>query len=288
MHIAFVGDVHGRVFHALAAVMRCQQRLQAPLDLVVQVGDFGAYPDISYLDEAMARYVQDDPTEGDFLQLRTAEGVLASSLRRVRQHLARPVLFVRGNHEAHAWLADEHRRLGHAVVPVDPIDLFPHVADGAVIDLEGVRLAFLGGIETRRPEGGIDAAAYQSLLHLERGSVDVLVTHDGPYGIGTDFRGHAQGSRLISELIASLQPRLHVGGHYHHMNGPHRFGTTTYFGLCCLLHPPKRDPRRTIQPGSVAIFDPDRHSIDFVTDPWFEGIEGSFDFVGWTAAGLPV
>jgi hypothetical protein len=42
MKIAFLGDLHGRVFHALALVVAWQATMAEPLDLVIQVGDMGA------------------------------------------------------------------------------------------------------------------------------------------------------------------------------------------------------------------------------------------------------
>lgn len=44
MLIGFVGDVHGRVFHAIAALATWQVRTGKRFDLLIQVGDLGAYP----------------------------------------------------------------------------------------------------------------------------------------------------------------------------------------------------------------------------------------------------
>ncbi len=43
--IGFIGDLHGRVFHALAPVATWQRRAGRRLDLVIQVGYLGAFPD---------------------------------------------------------------------------------------------------------------------------------------------------------------------------------------------------------------------------------------------------
>ena len=100
------------------------------------------------------------------------------------------------------------------------------------------------------PLGPIDSAALEELRALEPGCIDVLVTHDGPQGVAVGYHGNTQGSRRLSALVAHLQPRFHVGGHYHHLNGPHRHGATVYLGLSCLVHPARQDPSRRIQPGA--------------------------------------
>jgi predicted phosphodiesterase len=44
MKLGFVGDIHGKVFLALAVLTAWQIRNQCKLDLIFQVGDIGAYP----------------------------------------------------------------------------------------------------------------------------------------------------------------------------------------------------------------------------------------------------
>lgn len=43
MKIAFLGDLHGRVFHALALVTTWQEKHGEKLDMVIQVGDMGGH-----------------------------------------------------------------------------------------------------------------------------------------------------------------------------------------------------------------------------------------------------
>jgi Icc-related predicted phosphoesterase len=253
MRIAFVGDIHGRVLHLLALLLELQRTGHA-IDRVIQVGDFGAYRDREHMDPGARRFVSDDLAELDFVRLRAPDDGLALLLRHARAQLGAPVLFLRGNHEDHAWLADRLREGGSSEVAIDDFDLFHFVADGSVLDLGGVRLAILGGA-AGDPFGRIDNTAHAALGALEPGSIDVLVTHDGPYGISVGYHGNTQGSRRLTELVAHLRPRFHVGGHYHNLNGPRRYGETTYLGLSCLVRPASKDRTRRIQPGAVAIFD---------------------------------
>jgi Icc-related predicted phosphoesterase len=264
MRIAFVGDIHGRVLHLLALLLELQRKGHA-IDHVIQVGDLGAYRDEAHMDPGARRFVRDNPSELDFFRLMAPDDGLALLLRHARAQLGAPVLFLRGNHEDHAWLADRLREHGGREAPIDRFDLFHFVADGSVLDIDGVRLAILGGADGD-PTGPIDGAAYATLSALEPGSIDVLVTHDGPHGVAVGYHGNTQGSRRLSELVAHLQPRFHIGGHYHHLNGPHRHGATTYLGLSCLVHPGRKDPTRRIQPGALAILDTTTDTLETLSD----------------------
>jgi len=275
MKIGFVGDIHGRVFHTLTAVLAWQSILNRNLDLVIQVGDFGTFPELDRLDPATSRFAQEDPTELDFSRLLNADEYLGSALRDTRRQLLRPIHFIRGNHEDHAWLAELHVRQATSVSAVDHFDLFRHVEDGAVLDFEAARIAFLGGIESTDTDEQIDLEAYRTLMRMPAGVVDLLVTHDAPFGIGT-YRSRPQGSPMISELIETLQPRYHVAGHYHHMNGPRNYGKTVYLGLSCLLHPLRRDPTRSVQPGSLALLDTETDEFRHVTEDWLEKVRPQY------------
>lgn len=283
MLIGFIGDLHGRVFHALALVATWQKRAGRRLDLVIQVGDLGAFPNPEELDLATNRFVAEDPTELDFSRLLRAEGALAEDLRRVGRQLAGPIRFIRGNHEDAPWLRQRvEERAGERAaetVPVDPFGLFHYVPDGRVLAFGARRIAFLGGIETREPgEQSIDRAAYDALGARGIGAVDILVTHDAPRGISVGFHGQTQGSPMISELIERLQPAYHLAGHYHHLNGPRRYGRTTYLGLNIVLPPVRRDPERRVQPGCLAVLDTSDDTLQPVAEPWLAGFDKDFDF----------
>jgi hypothetical protein len=190
-----------------------------------------------------------------------------------------PFLFVSGNHEDHEWLADLHRARAAAVTPVDPLGAYRHVACGHIIDVAGQRAAFLGKIELPG-KMDYDEDAFARLMDTEPGSVDLLITHDGPYGMSS-YQGTTQGSRKLTRLIDQLQPRLHVSGHYHHQNGPRRYGTTTSYALGLLVHPKTDrgdstppDPRQHVTPGSIGLFDTETDGFEYIHDPWLADVHG--------------
>ncbi|QXJ20721.1 metallophosphoesterase [Actinomadura graeca] len=293
MKVAFVGDVHGCVVHALGAVVLLQRHRRIQLDAVVQVGDLGAYPSPGRWDDSSRRYGAEHPAQGDFFRLLDGDPRVAESVRRALDEVP-PVLFLSGNHEDHDWLAWLHETSGAAVTPVDPLSAYHHVACGHVADVGGLRTAFLGMIELPG-HMDFDPGAYGALMAAEPGSVDVLVTHEGPYGMSNDRNGNVQGSAKLSVLIERLQPSLHVGGHYHHENGPRRYGRTLSYALGQLVEPkvsrwdPVRDnPEQRVMRGSVGLLDTETLGFEYVRDDWLADLSGDeLDLSGLLADGSP-
>jgi hypothetical protein len=286
MLIGFIGDVHGRVFHALAAVITWQIVAGRPFDLLIQVGDLGAYPDPSRMDAATQRYLALDPAEADFSRLLEADGPRAEHLRRLRTWLARPVHFIRGNHEDFSWLRHLPLDATTRTAAVDPFDLFHYVPDGTALRFGSLRVAFLGGIETSDAAAAeaIDDRAYQTLLHLGSGQVDVLVTHDAPYGVSRGYFDRVQGSRLINALVEQLRPTVHVAGHLT-LIGPLQRGDTTFLCLEGLVASPLWEPSaRGLQPGCLAVLDTALGDLWAAADPWLADFDSGFDFDTWVAS----
>ncbi len=283
MKIAFLGDLHGRVFHALALVTAWQAVMAEPLDLVIQVGDMGAFPNAEAMlkDEATRRYAAEDPGELGFCRLLQAEDTLAESLRSIRQRLQGPIHFLRGNHEDVSWLQGLSQQGQKQTVGVDPFDLFHYVTDGVVLEHDGVKIAFFGGVENPEP-GQVDAEhdrdACAHLLHNGSGAFDILVTHDPPYGISTGYRGQVQGSSQVLELIEVIQPKYHIAGHLHTMLGPKQYGVTTYIGLSGILLLKRQVSSRVFQPGCMAVLDTLAGTLDFVIDDWLSDFDQDFVF----------
>lgn len=279
MRIAFLGDVHGCVRHALGTVVMLQARRRVRLDAVIQVGDLGAYPSPERYDEPTRRFARDHPAQGDFLRLLDPPPPFADGVRSALGQVP-PVLFVSGNHEDHEWLAALHDAADAGVVPVDPLGAYHHVACGNVVEVAGQRVAFLGLIEVA-DKMDLDPDAYAHLMAAEPGSVDILVTHDGPYGLSHDRRGQVQGSAKLTRLIAHLQPPLHISGHYHHPNGPRQYGRTTSYVLAQLVQPKAGkwepgpvNPEQRVTAGSVGLLDTETGAFEYIDDPWLADIKG--------------
>ncbi|MBN2228666.1 MAG: metallophosphoesterase, partial [Candidatus Thorarchaeota archaeon] len=99
--IAVFADVHGRILLAFKLVDRYQRETGEEIDLILQAGDMGIFPDRSRMDKATIRHAQIDDTEFGFLNH------FVSPNREVEETLSRlecNLVCVRGNHEDHALL----------------------------------------------------------------------------------------------------------------------------------------------------------------------------------------
>lgn len=276
MKIAFVGDIHGRVFHTLAVLATLQQKTDHQLDMIIQVGDLGAYP-FPTQEMRNAKFILDDPTELDFSKLIHAKGKLLDNLYLLKEELHTPIYFIRGNHEDFNWLNKISKR---NITSVDKTGFFSYVVDGTTMKINDYHISFLGGIETEQEdETSINEEVYDKLLHSPVGELDILVTHDAPYGIGTSFTGQVQGSRKISTLIEKIKPKYLISGHYHHLNGPKVYSETTYLGLNILVPPLRRDRSRKVQSDSIAILDTSLNTIEVLQEEWVSQFSTiNFDF----------
>ena len=284
MLVGFVGDVHGLAFHVIALIATWQRAANKKLDIIVQVGDMGAYPSPDRMDESTQRHMALDPAQGDFSRLLRAEDRRAEQLRAVRGEFASPVYFLRGNHEDFRYLEELPPTEADGAAKVDDFDLLRYVPDGTVLEAGGLRIAFLGGIETDEPDSrSIDTRAYERLMDMSRGSLDILATHDPPYGVGVGYRGQVGGSRLVTALIERTQPELHISGHVHHLNGPRSYGRSWSWALDGLTSPVLWHPEDSgFRVGCLAVLDTSTWFLQPVTDSWLHEFDTKgFDFDSW-------
>jgi Icc-related predicted phosphoesterase len=280
MQILAVGDIHGRVFHLMVVLQSLRTREGICPDMIVQIGDLGAFPDPAGSGLLENKFVKADPTELDFSRFLTSDGELAEALKRFRAELGCPIYFIRGNHEDHAWLESKAAGSEGKPAPIDPYGIFVFIPDGTVMRQSGKRMAFLGGNKGEPSKSGsIDQQAYEQVLSGEGGKIDILLTHDAPYGIDTSYRGKTQGSEQITRLVEELCPKYLISGHYHHMMGPRKFGETTYLGLAILVPPVRKDPDQQFLPGSIAILDLEEGTLEPLQYEWLTEFDNHIDYI---------
>jgi hypothetical protein len=291
MLIGFVGDVHGRVLHALAAVLTWQEQAGTRLDMIIQVGDLGAYPDRDRQDVRDDPHLAADPSEADFSRLLRAGGRRAAQLNYLRTFLNCPIYFIRGNHDDGARLCTLPITSHSGTAPVDPFDLLHYVPDGTVLRVDALRVGCLGGAD---PEPGdesaeahagiIDPVAHQALMNRGRGEIDVLVTHDWPYGRSVGYYGQVQGSRLITHVVERTRPLFHVAGHLG-AHGPQLYEGTLFVGLGDLVASALWHPDACgLQEGCLAVLDTTTSTLRPVTEPWLAAFPTPFRFDPWVEA----
>ena len=284
MHIALIGDIHGCALHALGCAVGWQIRTGLKLDCVIQVGDFHAYPPETFPDDDW--YVANNPAERDSLRVQEPSDRVAAGLRLAREVLGAPMYFISGNHEDFDWLAELHAVTGESNVAIDPLGTFTHIEDGSILNVGQEKVALLGKIDLPGWPEDLDNEAYNRLLALKPGDIDILVTHDNPIGMPPGYieqrRGmEFGGSKRITTLIEHLQPWLHVGGHIHLVHGPRQYGDTTSYTVTMLV-PPKTEkwsgddlnPHQSVDRGALAIADTTTRSFEFVEDDWLDEIAG--------------
>ncbi|NLI75508.1 MAG: hypothetical protein GX442_03590 [Candidatus Riflebacteria bacterium] len=200
--LLLITDVHCQYHLIDEQVAVAERETGRPVTQVVVLGDFGLF----------AHTLQD-------------------YFRRQGRRFARPVSFLEGNHEefgAFADLVDQYR------------DCFTHLPRASVHCLAGVRILALGGAAymdaMTTPMGcEIRPQDIEACLAHPAGSVDVILSHDCPRGIGVTNApgfGHygAPGFPRGREIAAHLRPRHWVFGHHHRWFERDQEGVS-YWGL---------------------------------------------------------
>jgi predicted phosphodiesterase len=227
LNFAVFGDIHGRIALMYTLAILWQQESGIKLDGLLQVGDMGAFPDLSKLDEATKKHAQKDTDELGFQDFYIAT---PESKFYLEHPQAPTTYFVRGNHE-------DFEYLGHFTKPspIDPWGKILFIPDERSVCVgeedRVVKIGAFGGIASRqeraaRGKSGRDKyrkaqkisnsePRFFSKNAIERISpnlqqLDILMTHAGPQSVDLPT-----GSIFLEQLIEHLQPRVHLFGHHH-------------------------------------------------------------------------
>lgn len=225
--IAVAGDVHGHLVLLYRLLRRWEREHQEQVDLVLQVGDMGAFPPPFRLDRATQNFAKKDPDELGFRAFYEGDpeadeifGPDAPDERRIQAE----TWFIKGNHEDFVFL-DEVSSGATEPVPVDAYGKISYLRSGVtgVLEKHGlrVRVGGLGGISRDRgPDHDQQTAHYtrNDLQKLRRqGAVDIFLSHEPPYGAASDLhpRYMSAGSQELRAHLDEHPPRFHFCGHYH-------------------------------------------------------------------------
>ena len=260
MKILMIGDIHGRVYHLLSIVNNILRTTH--IDFIIQLGDFGYYLNHDQLDESTKRFAKDDPSELHSLNYFNQTEAQNQRYSKYLNHLNQPIHFIEGNHECNAILST--LKTYDESLPQDTLGLFKYIPNLHTIEQDGVKMTFLGGWEHEGfftcSDGDINPN------QLQGQTTDILFTHDGPYGIQMGFKGKIQGSRIVSEILETLEPKFHFHGHYHTTTGPNKIKQTLSQGLAVFMLPRRNTPAMDINPGSIGVFDTDKQEFYYLID----------------------
>jgi Icc-related predicted phosphoesterase len=211
MIICAAGDIHGAIDRLYQDVLAFEATLGIRFDYVLQVGDFGVWPDPTRIDKATRRH----DGAGDF-----------PTWLRDNRKVPRPTLFIKGNHEDFLWLDS---RPDAEVLP----DL-SYLRNGSTIDIRAkdggiARIGGVGGCygpsNYRRRSDKLQAHAKRHYTFDEVGmlssssEIGILLTHDAPAGVRFEQRSrrrsYVSGAVGLDALVATVQPRVCFFGHHH-------------------------------------------------------------------------
>jgi Icc-related predicted phosphoesterase len=283
MNIAIFADVHGRVLLAFKLCARWQQETGERIDLILQAGDLGAYPEMSRLDRPTRKYAERDPTELGFMEhfVNTDPEVAA-----ILAQTYCPMIFVRGNHEDHAWLDELERQNPGPIFPIDAYQRVYNLKTGIPWTFrqgdEQITVLGIGRISS--PVGEIDHEQGKYIQPYESASVyqehtppaDVLLTHHSR----TDFvileRGvkikASTGMKEIEHILDTERPAYHFYGHY---GGPPQVRTDTN-GVTLSVKLADLHWERggsNLDAGSMGLLrwhNRDEHTFEVLTVPWLK------------------
>jgi hypothetical protein len=280
LRVAVFGDVHGHLTLAYRLVKRWERENAAAIDLILQVGDLGAFPPPYRLDKATKRFAERDPDELGFATYfeggDEAEEVLGPDAPAERAVDA-PLVFVRGNHEDFVFLADVAAG-GEPPQPTDPYQKILYLPNGARFTFRRGALALavgaLGGISLDGGPGRDPASEFYTAGEARRlragGPLDVLLTHEPPFGAAATLhpRYAGEGSRDAASLVRECAPRFHFCGHYHEPGGRLEApaGTESYLLNAVNFLRPQR-----LNPGCFGVLTwggPDEAHFSLVGAPW--------------------
>ncbi len=226
-NFAVFGDIHGRISLMYTLAILWQQEAGINLDGLLQVGDFGAFPDLSKLDEATKKHAQKDPDELGFQDYHIATPESKFYL----EHQQAPITyFVRGNHEDFDYLDSFNKPSS-----IDPWEKIWFIPDRQIVTVGerdlSIEIAGFGGIAPRQEKplrGKLAREKYRKAQKISKSdprffsetsienirsnlqNIDILMTHAGPQS--SDL---PTGSIFLNLLIEHLQPRVHLFGHHH-------------------------------------------------------------------------
>lgn len=249
MIVAFLGDTHGNINLMFQKAADWELRTGVHLDFLVQVGDFGVWPNPESVDEMSRKHAEKEGLSpiGDFRDYALG-----------RSRAGYPLYFIRGNHEDQEFLR-HHQQIHKALYPEDyltrAIEICPnmfYIPDGHIVELGGVKFAAWGGnFSSKTWNSGteywdpnlkgrrLNHMTRDVFERLVREQYDVLLTHDAPVGAGVVGAMNIKlpkdemsgtGCAPIKELIDTVQPRYQINGHWHQFR-KNQFGRTTAYVL---------------------------------------------------------
>lgn len=277
MNIAVFSDLHGRILLAFKLCARWQQETGETIDLILQAGDLGAYPDILRLDRATIKHAQKDPTELGFSNDFAHHN---NDIAEILSQTTCPMWFVRGNHEDHFWLDTLEKQHTDTCFPVDVYQRIfclktgmPQIfkANEETITIMGIgRIALLPGEQDELQAKYIQPYELERIYNLDNPKIDILLTHD----TALDFLTVNFGMEEIRLVLDAFPPTYHFHGHteQHYCQKMDTNDKTMVIKLSD-LHWLDTMPHSSLETDGMGILrwsNPQKHHFEVVQAAWFK------------------
>jgi hypothetical protein len=274
MNIAVFADLHGRILLALKLCARWQRETGEQIDLILQTGDLGTFPDPARMDSATKRHAEQDPTELGFLDYFVTPHPDAEA---VLQELRCNLVYVRGNHEDQQWLDNLEQQASGPIFPVDPYRRlwclktalpYTFAVNGETITILGVGRIGAPPDAKREKPAYVQPYERKRLQRLAGVSFDVLLSHDSV----RDQVFAGSGIDEIGPLIGLHRPSYHFFGHYDQTRVNHvaANGVTRQVKVADLIW--DHDQGCALEPNSMGLLrwrSRDLQSFEVINAPWF-------------------
>jgi Icc-related predicted phosphoesterase len=276
MNIAVFADLHGRILLCFLLCARWEQETGEHIDAILQAGDLGAYPSQGGMDRATRRHGRFDATEYGFA---TDFTIYREDVSRTLERTRCPLMFVRGNHEDHAWLDALERQSDDPLFPIDAyrriyclktgIPYTLQAADASMVVLGIGRVGPpVGESEAEKPKY-IQEYEMERLYSLAAMSLDVLLTHDVPLHAIEPHTGMEE----IRLILDAYKPLYHFYGHTEELFRTHLDpnGVTTACRMADLNW--RHGTHGHLPPGVMGILrwrNRNDHAFEVVDAPWLD------------------
>lgn len=217
MRIALFADIHGKLLLPFKLVELYQRETGKTVDLILQCGDMGVFPDIENLDKATLKHASRDRDElgfhDDFM-------LVKPEVKALLDKLSLHMICVRGNHEDHDFLDAQEQ--AHAPATRFPIDVYKRVwvcRTGCVQEFstasEKLLFAGIGRIGDRKGRSekrfiqDYERAEVKKLIRSKT-DLDILITHDKDT-TGDPGYGMEEIRTVLDELIIHYHFYGHTG-----------------------------------------------------------------------------
>lgn len=200
MNLLVLGDIHGNIKSTYDKIDNFINLHNIEIDWVLQVGNFGVWPDPRRIDRATRRH----KNQIDFFKYYLNSAPLPYQ-----------TLFVQGKHEDHKWLQFMYSRGQLEILPNLNWLLNGYktqISNGQTLSVVGLGKVY-SPITYRGDK--VKSGTY-TRNEVERacsqGPTDLLLTHEA--GKGAQIGNHRSEAEGINNICFAIRPKLHIHGHY--------------------------------------------------------------------------